>query len=264
MKKFFIRLLCVFIPNKGLRKKLRQSFKQRACERKKPQVSIQDEGKNTAITLPSGSFENIFIRVKGENNKITFSDTQMSGGTIDVGICGDNCEVVVGKDVHVLGYLKIRIFGNGNRIEIKEDVLFGNLNIICGVDTRFINNGLISVGKQTTFARTSLELYHSDTSIQIGEDCMFSHEIVLHNGDGHPVYDFETGKKINTTSDMKIGDHCWIGTGVWILKNVFLAHDTIVGAKSVVAKSFDKPRIAIAGNPAKIIKTGVVWKREEV
>ena len=56
-----------------------------------------------------------------------------------------------------------------------------------------------------------------------------------------------------------IGDRVWVGTLATILKNAQIANDTIVGACSVVAKKFDTPNVAIAGNPAKIIKEGVAW-----
>ena len=58
-----------------------------------------------------------------------------------------------------------------------------------------------------------------------------------------------------------IGDRVWIGTQATILKNAQIANDTIIGARSVVTKKFDKSNIAIAGNPAKIIKENVAWKK---
>lgn len=54
--------------------------------------------------------------------------------------------------------------------------------------------------------------------------------------------------------DVRIGDNCWIGMNSMILPGVELKDNTIVGAGSVVTKSFDMGNIVIAGNPAKIIK----------
>jgi acetyltransferase-like isoleucine patch superfamily enzyme len=50
-----------------------------------------------------------------------------------------------------------------------------------------------------------------------------------------------------------IGDNCFIGARSTILLGVELAHNIIVGAGSVVTKSFDEERIIIAGNPARKI-----------
>ena len=61
--------------------------------------------------------------------------------------------------------------------------------------------------------------------------------------------------------EFSIGKHCWIGAGTFIGKNVSIAPNNIIGAKSVATKSFDEEYTAIAGNPAKIVKRGITWGR---
>ena len=51
-----------------------------------------------------------------------------------------------------------------------------------------------------------------------------------------------------------IGKFCWIGMGAVILPGVQLGDNVIVGANSVVTKSFEQGHCIIAGNPAKVIK----------
>lgn len=66
----------------------------------------------------------------------------------------------------------------------------------------------------------------------------------------HDVYNPENhidGKDVN------IGDNCWIGMNSMILPGVTLGDNTIVGAGSVVTKSFEDGYMVIAGNPAKLI-----------
>lgn len=55
-------------------------------------------------------------------------------------------------------------------------------------------------------------------------------------------------------STIFIGKYCWLGYGSVILPNVKLGDYTIVGANSVVTKSFLEGYCVIGGNPAKIIK----------
>ena len=62
--------------------------------------------------------------------------------------------------------------------------------------------------------------------------------------------------------DVHIGQRCWIGMNSVILPGVILGDNTVVGAGSVVTKSFECGNCVIAGNPAKIIK--VVGKTDEV
>lgn len=54
--------------------------------------------------------------------------------------------------------------------------------------------------------------------------------------------------------DVIIGNKCWIGMNAIILPGVQLGDNTIVGAGSVVTKSFPEGNLVIAGNPAKIIR----------
>lgn len=55
-------------------------------------------------------------------------------------------------------------------------------------------------------------------------------------------------------SDIKIGAKSWIGMNSIVLPGVTLGPGTIVGAGSVVTKSFPDGHCVVAGNPAKIIK----------
>lgn len=58
--------------------------------------------------------------------------------------------------------------------------------------------------------------------------------------------------------DIVIGKSCWIGMNSMILPGVVLGDRTIVGAGSIVTKSFPEGDCVIAGNPAKVIRKGAV------
>lgn len=51
-----------------------------------------------------------------------------------------------------------------------------------------------------------------------------------------------------------IGERCWIGMNSVILPGVTLGDNTVVGAGSVVTRSFADGHCVIAGNPAKVIR----------
>lgn len=51
-----------------------------------------------------------------------------------------------------------------------------------------------------------------------------------------------------------IGDYCWLGMHAMVMAGVTLGPSTIVGAGSVVTKSFPEGYCVIGGNPARLLK----------
>ena len=90
---------------------------------------------------------------------------------------------------------------------------------------------------------------------------MFSDNITVRCSDGHPIYD-KQGNIINRAYGIAIGNHVWLGCHVTVLKNVELADDIVVGAGSVVTKSFIRSGVIIAGVPAKTVKEDIQWSKD--
>ena len=90
----------------------------------------------------------------------------------------------------------------------------------------------------------------ADAHIYIGKGtCIAANVgIITANHDLHDLTKAAPGK------DVRLGEKCWIGMNSTILPGVTLGDHTIVGAGSVVTKSFPEGHCVIAGNPAKIIR----------
>lgn len=85
--------------------------------------------------------------------------------------------------------------------------------------------------------------------IYIGDYCEFASNIGVISAN-HNVYN----QSIHDCKPVYIDDYCWIGQGAIILPGVRLGKRTVVGANSVVTKSFPDGFCIIAGNPARIVK----------
>ena len=56
----------------------------------------------------------------------------------------------------------------------------------------------------------------------------------------------------------------WVGEHAYINKRVSIPNGNIVAACSVVTKRFTEENCVLGGNPAKVVKRGVKWERNEV
>lgn len=86
--------------------------------------------------------------------------------------------------------------------------------------------------------------------IWIGNYVHFASNIGIISGN-HSLYN----QMEHELKEVRIEDYCWIGMNVVILPGVHLGPRTVVGAGSVVTKSFPDGYCVIGGNPARILKT---------
>lgn len=193
-------------------------------------------------------------------------------GRVQLRVAGDNNVVIIKKlSEGTVGKVSISLAGNDCSIILDAGIFIGDaLNIYAGqIHPNFgmINNAHIYIGKGTSFEKTTISTANANSSIEIGERCMFSYGITVYNTDSHPIIDAESGNIINKVKTLKIGDHVWVGANATILKNTCIPDDCIVGWGSVVnSKSLHcTPPLKtlkgciVAGNPAKIVKTGITW-----
>lgn len=86
--------------------------------------------------------------------------------------------------------------------------------------------------------------------IIIGKGCYIAPNVGIITSN-HDLYDLN---KRGKAKKVILGEECWVGMNTTILPGVELGKHVIVGAGSVVTKSFKEGNCIIAGNPATIIK----------
>ncbi|GAB4165165.1 MAG: hypothetical protein Fur0032_01730 [Terrimicrobiaceae bacterium] len=193
-------------------------------------------------------------KVLGHSNAITLGDCRLRESHIHIE--GNNNRVRIADGV-VLRKVGLFIFGSDNEIHLDHSVGMRRSDVYI-----FGNNCSIRIGARSTFAGAILTTPESGTTLEIGNDCMFSTNIEVRTGDSHAIFDRPSGERINPGKDVVLGDHVWVGTRALILKGARIPRGCVVAAGSVVSKAFDEESVILAGSPATILRRDIVWSRE--
>lgn len=194
------------------------------------------------------------IKVRGKGNKL-FNLGACLIKHANITINGNNNVINFGRFSRINGFY-VDIFGDDNQI------LIGDSSILLETSVSFEGSGnQFQIGPHTSIHGPSHFTIAEGTKIIIGEDCMLSHRVEFRTGDSHSIVNL-SGERINPSKDILIGAHVWIGYNVLILKGGVVSNNSIVAASSLVNKEFSVPNIIIGGNPGRILKNGIDWKRE--
>lgn len=162
---------------------------------------------------------------------------------------------------------KALLIKNRNKISIGNFVKIRENSRIEAIKTwnNIVYSPLIIIDDFTTFEQ-SLHLICANRVI-IGKNCVFSAGVFISdsNHDYLDINDNVMSKNL-IVKEIEIGDTTFVGYGVVIMPGVHLGKHCVVGANSVVTKSFPDYCV-IAGNPAKCIKKFDIetksWKKTD-
>jgi acetyltransferase-like isoleucine patch superfamily enzyme len=96
------------------------------------------------------------------------------------------------------------------------------------------------------------------TVCTIGDDCLFSMDIIISTSDHHSIIDLDSLEQINPPADVTIGQHVWIGNDCAILKGAQIGDGAIIGRRSLVTSVVPKAELW-AGSPARMLRRRVSW-----
>ena len=74
--------------------------------------------------------------------------------------------------------------------------------------------------------------------ISIGKNCMIAPNVHIVDSNHGTKLGIAYNEQDNIVSEVHIGDNVWIGSGVIVLMGVSIGRNSIIGAGSVVTKSF--------------------------
>lgn len=169
----------------------------------------------------------------------------------------------------------VRFLGSNNCIKIHSNANLKNVFIECLGDNANVEisehvtvsgmwrlgyNCSLIIGKKSSSTNPVYMTCAEGTKIIIGEDCMFATNNQIRTDDAHAIYDVGTGKRINYSKDIIIGDHVWIGYGATLLGGANIGSGSVIGAFALVKKLIPNNCIA-TGMPAKVVKKNIFWER---
>lgn len=98
--------------------------------------------------------------------------------------------------------------------------------------------------------QTTGNYFQAFGKITIGRGCYIAPNVGLITANHDPA---DLDKHLEP-QPITLGEKCWIGMNAVVLPGVTLGDGTVVGAGSVVTKSFPEGHCVIAGNPAKKLR----------
>lgn len=248
-------LLSIMRRYPALYQRLRSPY--RKVRRFSNRVKVRESGRDNLVSLADAwAVRRTEIVIEGDGNSIQSGmDASLDGGRIT--IHGQGNHVLLGQGFRASGLI-ITITGDRNRITVGDACTLLSTTIVCEND----GNG-ITIGATTEIHGGTELAAIEGTHITIGENCGISGGIHFVTGDSHSITDLE-GRRINPSEDIVIGDHVWVGTQATVMKGASVASNSIIGACSLVTRRFETPHSIIAGNPAKLIRTGIDWRHERL
>jgi acetyltransferase-like isoleucine patch superfamily enzyme len=94
--------------------------------------------------------------------------------------------------------------------------------------------------------------------LKLGDGCAISWGCQFLDSDFHQLE--RPGSKSERSAPIMLGDRVWVASNVTILKGTTIASGCVVATGSVVKGVFGEENCLIAGNPAKVVKTNIMWK----
>lgn len=169
----------------------------------------------------------------------------------EINFTGTSGRVLLGRDVDISD-CKITV-GGSSTLEIGDGTRLSGVIHVGFKST-------VSLGKGVYVTKNIKLRAVEETSIRIGDGCLFGSDVAIRTADGHPIYDAKSRVRINTARSVEIGRHVWIADEVLILKGAKLEDACVAGARSVITKPVPR-NCAVAGNPARVIKKDITWER---
>lgn len=177
--------------------------------------------------------------------------------TAHIGLSIILCRQLIMRENSLIGHFTL--VKGIDKLELNKNSKIGALNFITGYSTKLksffknveTRNCEFIIGESSSI--TSRHFFDVNGGIYIGRFTQIAgirSTFLTHSID---VY-----KNIQTVAPIRIGDYCFCGSNIVVLKGVIIKDYTIVGAGSIVSRSIEYGKVVVAGNPAVIKKELII------
>ncbi|MGZ9808838.1 acyltransferase [Pseudoroseicyclus sp. H15] len=152
------------------------------------------------------------------------------------------------------GTIAIGIKGRGARFALGES---RKARVKC----HLIQESEIAIGDGTTVENAEIDVRKGQA--MIGRDCMLSGHIDIKASAHHGIIDLSGPEPVidDRKPSVTVGDHVWIGQGAMMVGRASIGSGSILGAGALLASNAPA-NVALAGNPAQVVRERVTWCRE--
>jgi len=170
--------------------------------------------------------------------------------------------------------IKVLFFGRNNKLTVHPEAKIAGTTIrfdcddgVCTIGNNSFNGFIrigqgcsVTIGDQVTCTNGCYISTAENTSVTIGNDCMIASANEIRTDDGHPIFDIISGRRINLSRSITIGDHVWLAAKSIVLSGSSIGRGSVIGLGSIVKSAIPNNSIAV-GVPAKTIKKNIAWER---
>jgi acetyltransferase-like isoleucine patch superfamily enzyme len=174
--------------------------------------------------------------------------------------------------------VSITFRGSNNVVRVHEKARIGRLSIVFDCDDglfelgpsqgvpAFLGNirvgqdASVRIGRNVSTTATVVISAVEGTSVTVGDDVMLASGNQLRADDGHPIFDVRTGKRVNRSRSITVGNHVWLAFDAVLLAGAEVGDGSVVGFRSVVKGKIPNNCIAV-GAPARVVRRDIAWER---
>ena len=174
--------------------------------------------------------------------------------------------------------INIEFTGSNNRLIVSSEARLGRFTVMFDCDngvleigpnksvapfTGFIRVGQdshITIGANVSTTATVVISAVEGTRVSIGNDVMIASENEIRADDAHPIFDVNSGKRVNVSRDITIGNHVWLAKRAVVLGGSEIGDGSVIGFGAVLKGTVPNNCVA-AGVPAKVVRRDIAWER---